>query len=190
MRNFKTLSIAILALTLCTISSQPSAAKGLDRHAASVMSGQKGAIVLSVDETNPVCASGELKFINVHTRQHVTGRFSTTKNIFSSGKTASIVAVPPGEYQLMSGQCVRASSAIETRQPLGHLSSQYGSIFVGAGEVVYPGTFVFPEIRRGQRAPYNLYGKPAVIVQELQKRDPALVTRFVVRPVAFRLAAR
>ena len=188
MINFKRHSVATLALTVCVFSSQSSTAKMFDTQTARVMSGQKGAIVLSVDETNPVCASGELKFINVRTRQRVTGRFSTTKNIFSNGKASSIVAVPPGEYQLMGGKCVRSSSIGKAVQPLNRLSTQYGPIVVGPGEVVYPGTFVFPQIQRGQRAPYNLYGKPAVIVQELQKRDPALVTRFVVRPVSFRPA--
>ena len=108
MINFKRHSVATLALTVCVFSSQPSTAKMFDTQTARVMSGQKGAIVLSVDETNPVCASGELKFINVRTRQRVTGRFSTTKNIFSNGKASSIVAVPPGEYQLMGGKCVRS----------------------------------------------------------------------------------
>ena len=190
MRNFRTASVTALALTICAISSQPSAAKMLDSKSASVISGQKGAIVLSVDGANPICSSGELNFINVHTRKRVTGRFSTGKNLFSSGKSASLVAVPPGEYQLMGGDCVRRTTTGTNRQPLGLLSRQYGSVFVRAGEVVYPGTFVFPEIRQGQRAPYNLYGKPAVIVQELRKRNPALVSRFVERPVRFHPATR
>lgn len=190
MRSFRVASITILSLTLCAISSQPSAAKMFDHHTKSVMSGQKGAIVLSVDETNPICSSGELVFRNVHTRKRVTARFSNPDNIFKRKKAANIVAVPPGEYQLMTGRCMRTSSVVKEIQPLGGLSGQYGSIFVGAGDVVYPGTFVFPRIHRGQRAPYNLYGKPAAVVQELYKRDPALVARFVERPVAFRPAAR
>lgn len=190
MLSYKTASVLSLTLMLCAISSQPSYAKMLDRDAASVMSGQKGAIVLSVDGRNPACASGELHFINVQTRKRVTGRFSNNKNIFSAGRAARILSVAPGQYQLMGGKCMRRSSSVKTVQPLGRLSVQYGSVFVGGGEVVYPGTFVFPEAQRGQRAPYNLYGKPAVVVQELRQRDPALATRFVERPIGFRPVIR
>ena len=182
-RLFSTLAVsaAIMALSGCA-----SAAKKLSDDSVSAIEQKKmGGIVLSLKPEKLKCQYGGLSVRNVKTGQ--TRSTSLLVVSWDAKRNIKMLSVPPGTYEMAGGNC-------QSQTPNGNftytsdskfigMEAAYSPFKVGAGEAVYPGTFIV----RGRKADGPRYGITDLSqfkAEGLEKKYKSLSNRFVSRPVS------